>query len=548
MKYLTKRMCALTLVGGMLFSLMSSLAGCSPQESASTSVPPASQPAATPEITSYSLDFSEQVESWEKETASKTDLTYYKAEAVYCENPTHPKYQMLRLYVPEAYFNDDGTINTENTVGNYTAQTAPIIYINSYGGYQGNLPYGINTDATQAGTLGWYYEYLRHGFVICFVGERGINITNSDKEVIGRGAVGLADLKAGIRFLKHNSGKFPGDTDRIISSGVSAGGAMSSLIGTTGNSTEYDEYLKEMGACMDETDDVFAAQAYCPIIDLEHAPLAYEWMWAENTDYSTYSDFTAALTDKFTVAYAAYVNGLGLVDENGQPLTLSEDGTKQGSFCDWMLEKYEAAFVDYVVNQGKGAGDVEKYDWLTYDEAAGQAAISAVTQSTPMGELVMDYNARYKSCVAFDDLDYGFLGDNGVFGLPNTKMGQDGASRHFSQDVADIIGGLQEEFPEEYAQYYQVYYDESHNEDVVHTAQILNPYNYVADGQTDTAQHFRITVGTTDPHTSPSASAIFALLLQMSGVDVEYELMWNQIHTDADTATGLIEWVDALCG
>lgn len=548
MKYLTKRICALTLVGGMLFSLMSGLAGCSPQESASTSVPPASQPAATPEITSYSLDFSEQVESWEKETASKTDLTYYKAEAVYCENPTHPKYQMLRLYAPEAYFNDDGTINTENTVGNYTAQTAPIIYINSYGGYQGNLPYGINTDATQAGTLGWYYEYLRHGFVICFVGERGINITNSDKEVIGRGAVGLADLKAGIRFLKHNSGKFPGDTDRIISSGVSAGGAMSSLIGTTGNSTEYDEYLKEMGACMDETDDVFAAQAYCPIIDLEHAPLAYEWMWAENTDYSSYSDFTAALTDKFTVAYAAYVNGLGLVDENGQPLTLSEDGTKQGSFCDWLLEKYEAAFVDYVVNQGKGAGDVEKYDWLTYDEAAGQAAISAVTQSTPVGELVMDYNARYKSCVAFDDLDYGFLGDNGVFGLPNTKMGQDGASRHFSQDVADIIGGLQEEFPEEYAQYYQVYYDESHNEDVVHTAQILNPYNYVADGQTDTAQHFRITVGTTDPHTSPSVSAIFALLLQMSGVDVEYELMWNQIHTDADTATGLIEWVDALCG
>lgn len=328
MKHLSKRLCSLTLAGAMA----ASMAGCSSSEStASTSSSSAASSNESvsssltvddstdaAEVLTYSLDFSEQVASWEKETASKVDISYYTASAVYCENPTHPKYQTIRFYVPEAYLNEDGTINTTNVVGNYTAQTAPIIYINSYGGYQGNLPYGITTYATQAGTRGWYYNYLQHGFVICFVGERGINSTNSDKEVIGRGAVGLADLKAGIRFLKHNSGKFPGDTNKIISNGVSAGGAMSSLLGTTGNSTEYDDYLEEMGACMDETDDVFAAQAYCPIIDLEHAPLAYEWMWAENTDYSTYSDFTAALTDEFAAAYATYVNNLGLVDEKNE--------------------------------------------------------------------------------------------------------------------------------------------------------------------------------------------------------------------------------------
>lgn len=537
MKNLSRKFCVIAAAG--LISATAALVGCAPDNPVS--------PTPVEDPTSYSLDFSEQVTSWEKETAEKVNLSYYKTTAVYCENPTHPKYQLLRFYAPEGYFNADGSINTSNRVGNFTAETAPIIYINSYGGYQGNLPYGITTDATQGGALGWYYGYLEHGFVICFAGERGINIMNSDKEVIGRGAVGLADLKAGIRFLKHNSGKFPGDTDRIISSGVSAGGALSSLLGTTGNSTEYDEYLEAMGACMEETDDVFATQAYCPIIDLEHAPLAYEWMWAENTDYSTYSEFTAALTEAFSVRYAEYINGLGLVDENGNSLTVSEDGSKTGTFVDWLLAKYEASYEDYVVAQGKGNTDAAKYDWLSYDEATAQATISAVTQDTALGELVLTYNGRYKSCIAFDDLSYGYLGDNGVFGIQNTKSTDAGASRHFSQDVADILGSLKDAFPEEYEKYYQVYYDESHNEDVVHTAQILNPYHYVNDEATVTAQHFRITVGTTDPHTSPSISAVFALLLQMSGVDVEYELMWNQLHTDADTATGFIEWVESIC-
>ena len=531
----TSRICAWLLATAVIFCLV----GCSAQQPAPTATPTPSAPVIKEEIT-YSMDFSEQVAEWKKETAS--EVTYYTAGAVYCENPTNPKYQMLRLFVPEAYFNADGTINTTNKVGNFTSGTAPIIYINSYGGYQGNLPYGLTTKATQAGERGWYYEYLKHGFVICFVGERGINITNSDKEVIGRGAVGLADLKAGVRFLKHNSGKFPGDTDKIISSGVSAGGAVSSLLGTTGNSTEYDGYLREMGAVMDETDDVFATQAYCPITDLEHAPLAYEWMWAENSNYTGYSDFTAALTGKFTAAYAKYVNGLGLTDENGEPLTLNEDGTKGGTLYDWLIEKYEAAFEDYVQNQGKNPSDADKYDWLSYDGTEAKLSDSALS------ELVLSYNGRYKPCIAFDDLKYGSLGDNGVFGKQLTKYGQEGASRHYSQDVADIIGELKDDFPEEYAEYYQSYYDESHDEDVVHTAKILNPYNYVSDPDTVTSKYFRITVGTTDPHTSPTVSAVLALLLQNAGVNVEYELMWNQIHTDADTANGFIDWVESICG
>ena len=62
-----------------------------------------------------------------------------------------------------------------------------------------------------------------------------------------------------------------------------------------------------------------------------------------------------------------------------------------------------------------------------------------------------------------------------------------------------------------------------------------------------TSNYFRITAGTVDPHTSPTVSAILALLLENAGVNVEYKLMWNQIHTDADTENGFIDWVESIC-
>ncbi len=45
---------------------------------------------------------------------------------------------------------------------------------------------------------------------------------------------------------------------------------------------EFEPYLEDMGAAK-ERDDVFASVCYCPIIDLEHADMAYEWMYG-NTD------------------------------------------------------------------------------------------------------------------------------------------------------------------------------------------------------------------------------------------------------------------------
>ena len=102
---------------------------------------------------------------------------------------------------------------------------------------------------------------------------------------LGCAPAALCDLKAAIRFLRHNAENIPGDVDKIISNGTSAGGAMSSLLGSTGNHPDYESYLEKLGAAK-ESDAIFAASCYCPITNLDHADMAYEWEFCGLNEFS----------------------------------------------------------------------------------------------------------------------------------------------------------------------------------------------------------------------------------------------------------------------
>lgn len=52
----------------------------------------------------------------------------------------------------------------------------------------------------------------------------------------------LEDVKSAIRFLKAHSGAFNLDPDRIIISGISAGGYLATMIGVTGNATGFQDH------------------------------------------------------------------------------------------------------------------------------------------------------------------------------------------------------------------------------------------------------------------------------------------------------------------
>ena len=89
--------------------------------------------------------------------------------------------------------------------------------------------------------------------------------------------------------------------------GTSAGGAMSSLMGATGNNPAYEPLLKAMGAAQ-ERDDVFASVCFCPITDLDHADMAYEWLY-NGTDSRQQGDKDVlAVSGELKAQFAAYIN------------------------------------------------------------------------------------------------------------------------------------------------------------------------------------------------------------------------------------------------
>ncbi|WP_235722525.1 hypothetical protein [Ligilactobacillus apodemi] len=165
-------------------------------------------------------------------------VTYRAFENLwYCEKPVDP-IQKLSIYVPEAYYHAE-------KIGPYDQHTAPIFMPNTVGGY---LPGpidepGIDKRSKQANSI---FQALEHGYVVVSVGVRGRtsgkkttdffvgskegDLGTETGKMVGRAPAFIVDYKAAIRYLRYLQGTIPGDTDRIITNGTSAGGALSALL------------------------------------------------------------------------------------------------------------------------------------------------------------------------------------------------------------------------------------------------------------------------------------------------------------------------------
>lgn len=94
----------------------------------------------------------------------------------------------------------------------------------------------------------------------------------------GKAPAAIVDLKSAVRYVRYNKGRLPGNPDWIVASGGSAGGALSTLLAASGNSPMYDSFLSALGGA-EVSDAIFASASYSPITGLDHADMAYEWMW-----------------------------------------------------------------------------------------------------------------------------------------------------------------------------------------------------------------------------------------------------------------------------
>lgn len=272
---------------------------------------------------------------------NEEDDVYYQLGIVYCENPADTEYEELAVIVPAAYMNatenSDGsytcTVSAEGEINGYTASTAPVVFPVNTPGYSAQSP------MTEYSSVS---EYTSAGFVYVHAGCRGRD---------AGAPAGVTDLKAAIRYIRYNDGNIAGDMDSIFTFGMSGGGAQSALVGVTGDSALYDDYLKAIGAIQGVSDSVLGSQGWCPITSLDSADEAYEWMMG--TTRSGLSDEEQTISDSLTAAYAEYINSLGLTDTEGNSLTLEEssDGRYQsGSYYDYMKKIIEESLNNFLAD------------------------------------------------------------------------------------------------------------------------------------------------------------------------------------------------------
>ena len=471
-------------------------------------------------------------------------------------NITNVNYQTMLIYVPAAYMNVDESgnvtgINHEAVVGNYTADSAPIVYLNECGGWKSSSPRSVDT------------SYIAQGFVYVTAGARSRDAVDENGLHTGKAPTQVVDLKSGVIALRANRDVIPGNTDRIISVGTSGGGQMSSIFGASGNMPEYYEYLYETGALgvtksedgsysSAYPDNIYAAQAYCPIADIEDADLAYAWWWVDLADLgSTYrgsmTDFERRLQELEAEAFIDYLNSLNLKDADGNPLTLT--GLRSGSYYDAILNNISDA-----LNAMAATGEVDPAtayagaEWLTQKEDGSWQVTDLAGFMVGTGLV----NQRNKAVPGFDTMDKS--AENDAFGLPEQS------AVHYSRSVAQILSDNYEElsqldgFNKEYVDSYISDALTGESADyIANQANLLNATEIMlgVDGYTavDPAQYWRIRSGTADQHTSFSIGYNIGLAAQSQGMNVDYHLVWNMGHgSNEGSSTGtFIDWINTIC-
>jgi hypothetical protein len=511
---------------------------------------------------------------------------------VYTEKATNPECQYLNIYAPEAYVNEDGTVNFSARCGKYTAKTAPVVFHNNAAGYMQMPP------SSPDFMPGQIEPFLERGFVFISCGCRGRDSKGADGLANGKSPWTLVDIKTAIRFVRHFSVLLPGNFHRIISTGGSAGGAMSSLVGVSGDAPEYLPYLEQNGAFLDESDGVYAAQIYCPIINLEHADEAYEWQFRDDMEFEAspaspagrLTDFTAALAQKLSASYVCYFNGRGLIHPvTGERLTLGSDG-RSGSGYDYLLGLLEDSATKYLslLQAGKLPVNFTVEDYLsgnyTYQvrrpmgpppadgqppkpPAPGGAPAPGGFAPPPMKLVTVEgtdkrqwlswdgerasitsldcylayHRRRSKPCTAFDAL--------GCTSAENQEFGTAGTDKmHFSASIAPALEELKEQFPEQFRSYYPSYAQVASDTELAQRKALIDPFTFLKPGARGTAaQQFRIRVGSKDADTAFTISMELALRLHELGHPVDYALVWDEPHGDVDYPGEFCDWIEAVC-
>ena len=479
------------------------------------------------------------------------------------------------------------SINSSGTKGSYTAKNAPFV-----------MP--VNTSGYSAMTAPTSYSYstvssfVSQGLIYIYAGCRG-RFEGGESYTAGA-PWAVTDLKAAIRFLRYNGDLLPGDLNRFYTFGMSGGGAQSCLMGVTGNSDLFTDYLNEIGAAMkdangnDLKDNIKGSQCWCPITNLDIADAAYEWNMGQYYSENTRAEgtFTKSLSNDLKDKYVEYVNNIKLKDLKGNELTLIS--TKEGSYYEYLKSVIEESLNNFLSDTtfpytpstdqqeyprgndfptGSGQpqrsgfpGDfqnanhqrrLDTYEtasdyiaslnsdskWITYDSSTNTAKISSV------GDFVTHCKSASKSVGAFDDLSKG-QAENKLFGIDGTTY-----AKHFDSIMAQLLNdksttysslsNWDSSYPTDYQNDLSV--KDSLGKTVEERVNMYNPMYYLIDyydgyKKSDVADYFRINTGINQGDTANVVEMNLYLALLNYGKNATFTTVWEQKHIKAERNGG----------
>lgn len=401
----------------------------------------------------------------------------------------------MNIYVLEDYF-------TGKIINGYTLENAPILLPNTVGGYRFGMVAEPNKSLIEKSNI--VFEAIAHGYIVVSAGIRGRGLEHG----VGVAPACIVDYKSVVRYLRYNKENIPGDVDKIISNGTSAGGALSCLLGVTGNHIDYEMYLNQIGAAKAE-DHIFASSCYCPITNLEHADMAYEWEFAGQNDYYSSKDPKTCQqmdVDQIKMSYELRE----LFYTYFEKLRLELDGKKMNLKA---LQGYIEQLILVSANDMLAKGEsLASCDWLTICENQAKSMDFAK---------FIQYRKRMKTTPAFDDV-WLKSPENELFGTCK-QFSQHFTKYSFSHSKVDgQLAGNQ-------------------------IVKMMNPMNYIDDQKATKAKFFRLRHGTIDCDTSLSISAILAIKLQNAGFEVDHYYPWDVAHAGDYDLIDLFDWIDSIC-
>lgn len=295
--------------------------------------------------------------------------------------------------------------------------------------------------------------------------------------------------------------------------------------------------LRAMGAA-EERDDVWASVCYCPITDLEHADMAYEWLYGTTASRVSLGAEAKAISSSLAEHFSTYQNSLALRKPDGTALT-----------GDNYLDYIKALLIESA-QEAKDAGATlpDSIGFSFSSQPSFQAPVNGgavvsdrmfrpegmPARKPRAGEYITDLDMStylnyvtttqpLKGVPAFDSymvLGAKASGENALFGDDK------GNDANFSLWVAN--------------------YRAVDLSKVSKNVYLMNPMNFIGDKASTNAPHWYIRHGAIDRDTAFPIPINLATKLSNTGRNVNFKLAWNRPHSGDYSLNELFAWLKSL--